>query len=78
MERMSLGAISMKYPKKWVIAVNVAWEENRLCGEVYKILEDSKEAIRIEKELDNKGEMGRVAAVEGYDDTPRIGGLFVV
>jgi uncharacterized protein YfaP (DUF2135 family) len=77
MERMWLNEAEMKYPKQWIVAVNLSWEEkNTMYGDIYLVTPDKEEAFRKEKELEESGKWGRVTSFEGFDDTPYIGGLW--
>ena len=74
MERMWSGEVSMKYPKQWIVLVNLSWEKNnRVMGDIYYITASKKEAYAKAKELGDS--MGDNMVVEGFDDTPQIGGL---
>ncbi|MDR0249493.1 MAG: hypothetical protein LBI44_07590 [Oscillospiraceae bacterium] len=78
MERMWVLEASMKYPKQWLVAVNLVWEpDNKLIGDVFMVTPDKKEAYDKVMELICTGEMGKVMVVEGYDDTPHIGSFAV-
>jgi len=78
MERMFFGDAVMKYPKQWIVLVNVAWEgpkKSRVCGDLYMVTPDRNEALAVMKELDKAGTFGQVDVTEGFDDTPQIGGF---
>jgi uncharacterized protein YfaP (DUF2135 family) len=79
MERMWTQEAAHKYPKQWLVAVNLVWEQpgNRLIGDIFMVTPNKDEAYRKEMELINSGDMGEVTVVEGYDDTPQIGGLTI-
>jgi hypothetical protein len=78
MERMWVLEASLKYPKQWLVAVNLNWEpNNKVIGDIYFVTSDEKEAYAKSKELRNQGDLGEVMVVRGYDDTPQIGGLTV-
>ena len=76
MERMWLDEADMKYPKQYYVAVNVAWEKNKLFGDIYEVFSNFEEGLAKSRELEQLGTMGRVTVMEGFDDTPQIGGLF--
>lgn len=78
MERMWAGDASMKYPRQWVVLVNAYWEpECRLIGDIYLVTPDKQEAHAKVRELRVSKEMGKVAVIEGYVDTPcELGGLW--
>ena len=74
MERMWSGEVSMKYPKQWIVLVNLSWEKNnRVMGDIYYITASEDEAYAKAKELGDS--MGDLLVVEGFDDTPQIGGF---
>jgi hypothetical protein len=75
MERLWDSEVSMMYPKKWVVMVNCAWEGNKNYGEIHLVTDDKKEAYAVAKKLGD--DFGVIGVVEGFDDTPRIGGLRV-
>ena len=78
MERMWLDEAAMKYPKQYFVAVNVAWKDHKLFGDIYEIFSDFDLALAKSRELEQSGDMGRAEVIEGFDDTPQIGGLFRV
>ena len=66
----------MKYPKQWIVLVNITDEPtNKTVGDVYLVTPDKKKAYAIAKSLGKS--MGELMVVEGYDDTPQIGGFAV-
>ncbi|MDR2568788.1 MAG: hypothetical protein LBD23_00640 [Oscillospiraceae bacterium] len=76
MERLWLDEVRMKYPKQWIILVNIAYEsENKSFGDVYLVTSDKKEAYTTAKSLGES--MGEYTVIAGYDDTPQIGGFAV-
>jgi hypothetical protein len=78
MERMWVFEASHKYPKQWIVAVNLSWEpECRVIGDIFFVTPDKKEAYAKSKEIRQRGDMGEVTVVEGYDDRPQIGGFTV-
>jgi hypothetical protein len=79
MERMWVQEAAHKYPKQWLVAVNLVWEQpgNRLIGDIFMVTDDEDEAHSKVRELRNSGEMGKVMVAQGYDDTPQIGGLTI-
>jgi len=77
MERMWLGLARKKYPKQWIVAVNVTYgEKNKAYGDIYLLTPDKDTAYQKVIELRKSGEMGKVAVSEGFNDKPQIGGLF--
>jgi hypothetical protein len=76
MERMWIGEARHKYPKQWIVAVNLSWEaNNRVFGDIYLVTSDKKEAYEKGIELSESGAMGKASVFEGFNDTPQIGGL---
>jgi ABC-type sugar transport system substrate-binding protein len=75
MERMWSGDARMKFRKQWVVMVNMENdpETNKNIGDVYFITEDKKEAYAKAKEIGDS--MGENMVIEGFNDTPQIGGL---
>jgi hypothetical protein len=78
MERMWVLEASQKYPKQWIVAVNLNWEpDNKVLGDIFLVTPDKKEAYAKAKEIDQKGDMGQTMVVEGYNDAPQIGGFTI-
>ena len=76
MERMWLGEARLKYPKQWIVAVNITWgEKNKLYGDIYLVTSDKNEAYITAEDLRKTGEMGKVSITEGFNEAPQIGGL---
>ena len=75
MERMWSGDAKMKYPKQWVVMVNIADEKktNKAIGDVYLVTSDKKEAYSVAIALGDS--MGETMIVEGFNDSPQIGGF---
>jgi len=64
-----------KYPKQWIVFVNVECdpETHKYMGVVYFVTHDKNEAY--EKAIALGKSMGETAVMEGFNDTPQIGGL---
>jgi hypothetical protein len=76
MERIWACDVKMKYPKQWIVLVNTSWGPvNKIFGDVYLVTSDKKEAYSTAKSLGNS--MGNLMIVEGFDDSPQIGGFTV-
>ena len=76
MERMWSGEVRMKYPKQWIVLVNISHEpKNKAVGDVYLITPDRQKAYETAKSLGKS--MGSLMVVEGFNDAPQIGGLAV-
>ena len=75
MERLWCGEASMKYPKQWIVMVNMEDEPKtyKVIGDVYLVTSDKKEAY--DKAIELGESMGRNMVIEGFDDTPQIGGF---
>ena len=75
-ERMWSAEAKNKYPKQWIVMVNLNWEpNNKLVGDVYLVTPEKKEAYSTAKALGDT--MGKKMVVEGFNDTPQIGGLYL-
>ena len=75
MQRVLATEVTMMYPKQWILLVNSRKEPERHCpsGEIY-LISDSRDEIHTERcKIGNT--LGDTLVVEGFDDTPRIGGL---
>jgi hypothetical protein len=76
MERLWIDKVRMKYPKQWIVLVNIAYgPENKSFGDVYLVTSDKKKAYATAKSLGES--MGEYTVIAGYDDTPQIGGFTV-
>ena len=76
MERLWTGDARMKYPKQWIVLVNITKEPgNKSFGDVYLVTSDKKKAYATAKSLGES--MGEYTVFAGYDDTPQIGGFTV-
>ncbi|MCL2088024.1 MAG: hypothetical protein FWH14_00940 [Oscillospiraceae bacterium] len=75
MERLWSGEASMKYPKQWIVMVNIEDEPNtnKVIGDIFLVTPDKDEAFTRSKLLGYS--MGRKYVFEGFNDTPQIGGL---
>jgi len=75
MERIWSGEASMKYPKQWIVMVNLEDEPktNKTIGDIYLVTPNKNEAYTKAKELGDS--MGEKFVFEGFNDTPQIGGL---
>jgi len=75
MERMWSGDARMKYPKQWVVMVNIEDEPetNKGIGDVFLVTSNKKEAY--DKAIEIGRTMGVKMVIEGYNDTPQIGGF---
>jgi len=75
MERMWSGDARMKYRKQWVVMVNIIDEPetNKTIGDIYLVTSNADEAYDKAIELGNS--MGENMVIEGFNDTPQIGGL---
>ena len=77
-ERMWVGEAKMKYPKQWIVAVNLSWESNnKMFGDILLVTSNEYEARTKMRELRKTGSMGKVMVVEGYNDSPQIGGFVI-
>ena len=75
-ERLWLNEVIMKYPMKWIVAVNCGYdEEHKMFGTVRLVTDDWETAHQVSANLIDAGNNGKVACLEGYDSRPQIGGL---
>ena len=75
MERLWCLEAMMKYPKQWIVMVNIINEPetHKAIGDVYMVTSSENEAYETAIILGNN--MGEATVVEGFDDAPQIGGL---
>ena len=76
MERMWSGDASMKYPKQWIVMVNIEDDPatNKDIGDIYLVTPNKDEAYNRAIALERS--MGRRLVMEGFNDSPQIGGLW--
>jgi hypothetical protein len=72
---MWISEAMMKYPKQWIVMVNVSSEPQtyKTMGDVYRVTSDKKEAYDLAIELGDS--LGHTTVIEGFDDRPQIGGF---
>ncbi|MCL2223730.1 MAG: hypothetical protein FWB96_02045 [Defluviitaleaceae bacterium] len=65
----------MKYPKQWIVFVEMECdpETHKHMGIVHLVTSDKDEAYETELALGRS--MGNSVVMEGFNDTPQIGGL---
>ena len=75
MERLWSEEAMMKYPKQWVVLVNTSDDKqsHKTMGDVYLVTPDKKDAYA--KAIALGDSLGENMVIEGFDDTPQIGGL---
>ena len=75
MEKIWCGEARMKYPKQWLVMVNLEDEPktNKVIGDVYLVTPNKDEAY--DKVMELGESMGRTIVFEGFNDTPQIGGF---
>jgi len=76
-EKIKAGKVMMMYPKQWVVMTEL---EDQLkpftvLGHVHYVTDDEDEARKVLREIRAKEGAGKAMLVEGWDDTPQIGGL---
>ena len=85
MERMWTSDVSMKYPEKWIVLVNIIREidsniegdAGKVIGDVYLVTERKDEAY--DTAISMRGKMGKTTVVKGYNPyQSELGGLFKV
>ena len=69
------GEAAMKYPKQWIVFVNIEYdsETHKPMGIVHLVTTNKEEAYAEAKTIGVS--MGKKAVIEGFNDTPQIGGL---
>jgi hypothetical protein len=74
-EKIWSGKVANMYPKQWVVFVNMEYDKktHKNMGVVYFITPNKKEAYAKERALGDS--MGKTMVIEGFNDTPQIGGL---
>ena len=75
-EKIWVEEVAMMYPKKYIVMANIEYDKsgtNRSIGEVVVVEDTFKKALAIKESLQD---MGKCTVVDGFDDTPQIGGLF--
>ena len=76
MERMWRADAKKKYPMQWIVMVNLTTEHNnKTIGSIYLVTPSKKEAYDTAKALGDT--MGKKMVIEGFNDTPQIGGLYL-
>ena len=65
----------MQYPKQWIVFVEMECdpETHKYMGIVYLVTNSKDEAYETERVLG--GSRGNSVVMEGFNDTPQIGGL---
>ena len=65
----------MKYPKQWIVFVEMEYdpETYKYMGLVHLVTPNKNEAYEVERALG--GNKGNTMVMEGFNDTPQIGGL---
>lgn len=74
-EKIWTAEASIQYPKQWIVFVHLENDQHtrKTMGIVHLVTPNKKEAYEKAKAL--KGVMGKTMVIEGFDDTPQIGGL---
>ena len=69
----------MMYPKQWIVMTHVEHDcdTNKYMGFIHSVLPEKKEAYRICKSFKENGSAGKTRVVEGFNDTPQIGGFTI-
>jgi len=76
-ERIWCGEAAMKYPKQWIVFVNIEndGDTHKPMGVVH-LVTPSREEAYAEARIIGKSR-GKKAVIEGFNDTPQIGGLSI-
>jgi hypothetical protein len=74
-EKIWSGKAATMYPKQWIVFVNMEYDKktHKNMGIVHFTTSDKKEAYAKAKALGDT--MGNTMVIEGFNDTPQIGGL---
>ncbi|MCL2221016.1 MAG: hypothetical protein FWC20_01645 [Oscillospiraceae bacterium] len=69
--------VMMMYPKQWVVMTQLEQQLKplKIFGTVHFVTDNKDEAYKTSKAVRESGDFGKVMVVEGWDDTPQIGGL---
>ena len=69
------GDAKMQYPKQWIVLVHLEddYKTHKVMGIVHTVTPNKKDAYEKARALENV--MGRTMVIEGFNDTPQIGGL---
>jgi hypothetical protein len=74
-EKIWSGEAVMKYPKQWIVFVNIEYdsETHKQMGVIHLVTPSKEEAYDEARNIGRS--MGKKAVMEGFNDTPQIGGL---
>ena len=77
-EKIWSAKVAMQYPKQWIVMVEMECDPktNKYMGIVHYVTNDKKEAYEKSRELGKS--MGKKVVIEGFNDTPQIGGFPIV
>ncbi|MCL2171060.1 MAG: hypothetical protein FWB71_02805 [Defluviitaleaceae bacterium] len=77
-EKLWTGDVKHMYPKQWIVFTDMEFdnETNKYMGLVHYVTPNKQEAYDLAIALGDS--MGDNMVIEGYDDTPCIGGLYVL
>ncbi|MCL2048966.1 MAG: hypothetical protein FWG87_09585 [Defluviitaleaceae bacterium] len=76
-EKLWCEDVAMMYPRQWVVLADMEDEPKtfKAFGAVYFVTPNKNEAYDVCRELRNTNGMDYAMIVEGFNDTPQIGGL---
>ena len=76
-EKIWSGKAANLYPKQWIVFVEIEYDEatHKNMGIVHYATPDKNEAYAKAKALGDT--MGDTMVIEGFNDTPQIGGLYL-
>jgi hypothetical protein len=76
-EKLFTGEVAMMYPKQWVVMTELESQTNpyKLVGVVHYVSPNEDDARSVLRSLRADENSGRSCIVEGWNDTPQIGGL---
>jgi len=70
------GEVSAQYPKQWVVFVEMEYDPQtyKYMGLVHLVTDSKDEAYEAERALGRS--RGNSSVIEGFNDTPYVGGLW--
>ena len=77
-EKLFTGDVKMMYPKKWIVMTDLEDRSNHysVIGIVHYVSSDEEDARKVLREIINGDKPNRAMIIEGFNDTPQIGGLW--
>jgi len=77
-EKLWISEVAMMYPKQWIVMVDLEDEKgtNKTFGVVHHVTSNKDEAHTITRAIIAREGRRKAMTLEGWDDTPQIGGLW--